>query len=118
MNIVSTALYVPGVALLVHFYGTSGAAVMWLGLNTCYVLIGAPLLLRGTMPGHTVYWLVRFGAAPALAAAAGAGVVRLVAPAANDRLGDALIVVAGMVLALLATLWVMPRSKTLAGSPG
>jgi O-antigen/teichoic acid export membrane protein len=118
MNIVFTALYVPGIALLVHLYGSDGAAAMWLGLNACYVLIGAPLLLRRTMPGHTTRWLVRYGAAPALAAAAAAGAVRWAAPTPSGRVEDALLAVVGMALALLATLWVMPRSKRLVGSSG
>ena len=51
------AAFLPGLIALIMHFGPVGAAFAWLGLNTAYFLIGAPLTHRRFTPGQGVQWL-------------------------------------------------------------
>lgn len=70
VNVVSTALVVPALLLLVPKFGTLGAAVVWLVLNACYLLIAAPISFRRVMNGEMWRWYGRDLLLPLAAATA------------------------------------------------
>lgn len=111
MNAAAAVVYIPGLLLLVHLFGATGAAAMWLSLNAGYLFVAGPLLLRHSLPGATVRWLGRFAAVPALCAVASVVVVRALSPATTGRIGSIVAVLVGIAVALLATVYSMRGSK-------
>jgi O-antigen/teichoic acid export membrane protein len=71
-NLVSTAIVIPALIWLVPVFGTIGAAVVWLGLNTGYLAIVAPISFRRVMTGEMWRWYGRDLLLPLAAAAAAA----------------------------------------------
>jgi len=111
MNAAAALVYIPALVLLVHLFGATGAAVMWLSLNAGYLVVAGPLLLRRSLPGTTVRWLARFAAVPALCAVASVAVVRGLSPATTGRVASTVVVLVGVAAALLATVYSMPGPK-------
>lgn len=52
------AFYLPTVALLATFYGSTGAAAAWCLMNGLYVLVGVPLTLSKTQDGRLTDWII------------------------------------------------------------
>ncbi len=56
INSVSVALLVPLIFVLVHFFGTKGAASVWVILNSGYVLIGVHFMYRRYLKREKWRW--------------------------------------------------------------
>lgn len=101
INIVAVLIVVPAILLAVPRYGATGAAAIWAGLNTAYLLVGIGLMHLRLLPEEKWRWYLRDNLVPLGAAAAVAVLLRAATPHSTDRL---LLVVqtglcAGLVLA-------------------
>jgi O-antigen/teichoic acid export membrane protein len=79
LNVVATALALPGLVFSAGRAGPLGAAAVWLGVNLLYLVAGIHLMHRRLLPGEKWTWYLRDVALPAAAAFGAAGLVRLVA---------------------------------------
>lgn len=77
MNLVAVIFFAPAVAWGAFEFGALGAAGAWIALNLGYIAIGAPLMLRQTLPGETGAWLVKDLLLPAGACALLLGGVKI-----------------------------------------
>ena len=68
MNAISIMLVIPALFLVVPSIGMTGAAAVWMGLNACYLTIGAPLSFRRIMPTEMASWYLRDLALPVVTA--------------------------------------------------
>jgi len=118
INVVATLVYIPLLLVMVHLFGTVGAASTWLALNASYVVICGPALLAQTMVGSSGRWLLRFVVVPGLAAAAAATGVRLLLPAAPTRAFSAVALVGAATVAALATMYAIPGAKKIRKASG
>jgi O-antigen/teichoic acid export membrane protein len=58
INIVAVVLIVPAILWATPRFGAEGAALVWVGLNFAYVLIGAPLMFRRILITEKWHWYV------------------------------------------------------------
>lgn len=104
-NIVALAFIVPALLVFVPKWGVMGAAGVWFGLNTCYVLINAPIMFHYLMKGEQWRWYLKDIAKPTLAALLVLIVARSLPWSANEpRFVQGAIVVLAAGLALVASL--------------
>jgi hypothetical protein len=61
-------------------YGAVGAASVWLGLNTIYMIIGVPLTHRRLLKGETARWFTKDVGIPLAGSLIIAGIARLIFP--------------------------------------
>lgn len=69
---------VPAIALMTRYYGAAGAAAVWLGLNSFYMIIGVPLTHRRLLKGEAVRWFTMDVGAPLAGSIIIAGCARLI----------------------------------------
>lgn len=86
INIVAVLIVVPGILLAVPRFGATGAAAIWAGLNTAYLLVGISLMHLRLLRGEKWRWYLRDNLAPLGVASAVAILLRGVAPHSTDRL--------------------------------
>ena len=55
-NVVAVAVLVPLLLVVVPAYGGRGAALVWIVLNSGYLLVQAPLMHRRILPGELARW--------------------------------------------------------------
>ena len=80
INTVFIVTLVPAIVLMTTHFGTVGAASVWMGLNTIYMIIGVPLTHRRLLKGEAVRWFTKDVGIPLAGSLAIAGVARLVFP--------------------------------------
>lgn len=69
---------VPAIVLMTKHYGAAGAASVWLGLNTIYMVIGVPLTHRRLLKGEAFRWFVKDVGIPLAGSLIIAGSARLI----------------------------------------
>jgi O-antigen/teichoic acid export membrane protein len=69
LNAVSVVLLVPLMILLARWYGSVGAACVWLILNMGYTFIGLPIMHRRLLPAEKWRWYLQDVGRPLLGAA-------------------------------------------------
>ena len=100
MNIVAVIVLIPALLVAVPLYGPVAAAIVWIILNSGYLLVGIPLLHRRLLPGEMRAWVV----GDVLLPAAGTGLaILLVAQVAPPAAGDSRLVWLGF-LSIAGTL--------------
>jgi len=88
MNLAVLVAGIPFCIWAVNHHGISGAALVWLGINACFVLVGLPLMHRRLMNGELANWYARDVAPPFIAAvAAGAAMKWLMSTIPRDIWG-------------------------------
>lgn len=82
LNAVFIALQIPGLIWMTAQYGAVGAAVVWIVLNSVYMLLGAPLTHRKLLTGEARQWLIEDALIPCVGAVLviGAGRMWLTTP--------------------------------------
>lgn len=76
LNVVSVIVLVPLIFVMTSYYGAVGAAIVWVMLNSGYVLIGIQLMHRRLLPGEKWRWYVEDLCMPLIAALLTAGLGR------------------------------------------
>ena len=72
---------VPAIVLMTRHYGAAGAAAVWLGLNSIYMIIGVPLTHRRLLKGETFRWFTKDVGIPLAGSLIIAGIARIIFPA-------------------------------------
>jgi hypothetical protein len=104
---------IPALILVVPRSGTTGAAVVWAGLNAGYVIFGAPVSFRRLMPTEMGRWYLRDTAVPLASALAACLAVRAAGTIApSTKTIDVIVLIATGVATLLATLAAAPLVRT------
>lgn len=112
INCVAVALLVPMLFWVVPRYGAVGAAVLWLGLNVGFVLIGAQFMFRRLIPTERWSWYRNDIGIP-LATAFGAAVLfRALLPTGLSRLVDAFALVLIGCVVMAATVLSCPLMRS------
>ena len=81
INSIFIVTLVPAIVLMTKRYGAAGAAAVWLGLNSVYMLIGVPLTHRRLLKGEAFRWFTRDAGIPLAGSVAIAGTARFIFPA-------------------------------------
>lgn len=113
INIVAVLLLVPSVLLLVPVYGALGAAWVWVGLNSIYVMVQIALVHRRLLPDQMWTWYVSDVGMPLMAAYAMGLCVESLAPDNTGRLGSLIILGTASVLVPLAAALAAPQAREL-----
>jgi O-antigen/teichoic acid export membrane protein len=71
---------VPAIVLMTRHYGAAGAATVWLGLNSVYMIIGVPLTHRRLLKGEALRWFTKDVGIPLAGSLVIAGIARLIFP--------------------------------------
>ena len=106
MNIVAVVILIPALLVAVPLHGPVAAAMVWIILNTGYLLVGIPLLHRRLLRGEMRAWVLNDVLAPTVGTAVAIFAATLFAPAIDDaRLAWlAFLVGAGMLATIGAVL--------------
>jgi O-antigen/teichoic acid export membrane protein len=80
-NVVAVLLLVPMLIVMVNYYGAIGAAIVWVTLNTGYVLISLQIMHSRLLKGEQWRWYCEDVGLPLIAALATAGLGRWLLPA-------------------------------------
>ncbi len=112
INIVAVLIVIPGILLAVPRFGAVGAAAIWAGLNTGYLLVGIGLMHRRLLPEEKWKWYLHDNLAPLGAGASVAIALRFIAPDLPDRalLFLQTFICAGLIL--VATVLAAPETRT------
>ena len=103
-------LQVPGIVWAASAHGAVGAAAVWFGVNTLYLLLWTAVAHRRFAPGLHGRWVGR-DLLPPLAAAAVAGALSTRLPGPDGRLAGAALLVASACGILLAAALAAPRVR-------
>lgn len=58
-NLIVIALLIPGIYVLTGVWGAAGAALVWMLLNSSYVLVNVPIMHRRILKGELMTWYGR-----------------------------------------------------------
>lgn len=116
-NLISAIALVPTLVIATRHYGGVGAAVVWVLLNTGYVLFNVPLMHRRLLRNERFAVYMKDVAFPVLAAAAVAGILALGFPAAASPVTRVGYLVMIWVAASMAAASAAPRVRALLTNP-
>jgi O-antigen/teichoic acid export membrane protein len=108
MNLVAVALLVPTLFLVVPRYGGIGAAWVWVGLNSGYLLFGIYFMHLRMLPSEKWRWYGRDVIVPASAALATALACRYCMPNRTSRMIEILVLVFTSACVVIAAALVSP----------
>lgn len=115
-NVIGVLLLVPLVFLLATRYGAVGAAIVWVLLNTGYVVFGIPVMHRRLLKGEMSHWYKLDIGCPLAAALPVVLLARWFYPDSPTTVTILLYLAATMLSALLATVVVTPHVRSAAMS--
>lgn len=105
MNLAMLVLGIPFSYWAISHYGINGAALVWLGINACFVAVGLPLMHHRLMRRELITWYTKDIIPPFLGAAtAGATLKWLMPDLPRDTWGILQLGIASAVCLLAATL--------------
>src|SRR5258708_29496227 len=81
-NLIASILLIPLIIFLAYRYGAIGGALVWLLLNSGYVLISIQIMHKRILPAEKWRWYFLDVGLPFLAAASTAGLLKLLLPTA------------------------------------
>ena len=99
-NVVAVLLLVPMLVVMVYYYSAIGAAVVWVTLNTGYVLISLQIMHHRLLKGEQWRWYREDVGLPLVAALATAGLGRWLLPV-NMSTSATVVYIVGVSLATL-----------------
>ncbi|MBE0606169.1 MAG: oligosaccharide flippase family protein [Deltaproteobacteria bacterium] len=113
INSVFIVTLVPAIILMTRQYGAAGAATVWLGLNSLYMLIGVPLTHRRLLKGEASRWFTKDIGIPLAGSLAIAGIARFIFPALESpsRLIPALLLLLTLLLSALVAAVCTPATR-------
>ncbi|MFH1619524.1 MAG: oligosaccharide flippase family protein [bacterium] len=114
-NVVSVIVLVPLIFVMTSHYGAAGAAIVWVMLNSGYVLIGIQLMHRRLLPGEKWRWYAEDLCMPLFAALLTAGLGRflLSGPMSQPAVLASLIVISIATLSMSALAAPYTRERVL-----
>lgn len=112
-NAIAVVILVPAIYIAVSAKGASGAAMIWIILNACYIALAVPAMHRRLLPSEMWRWYRNDVGIPATASFAVVALARLAlpAPALEKPLQGALAVLAVAIAAQLAGLLATPLGR-------
>ncbi|MFN2566682.1 MAG: lipopolysaccharide biosynthesis protein [Gemmatimonadaceae bacterium] len=110
-NLVAIAFLLPATVVLAARYGAVGAAIVWVVLNAGYATIGVGIMHRRLLRGELRRWYLADLGLPLAASVAGAGAVRLVAPAPSTAPAFFGVVALALVVSYLAAAAATPVGR-------
>lgn len=81
INATFLVILVPAIVVMTRRYGIAGAASVWLGLNTIYMIVGVPLTHQRLLKGGVLRWFTKDVGIPLAGSLIIAGGARLIFPA-------------------------------------
>ncbi|HEV3312152.1 MAG TPA: hypothetical protein VG815_16705 [Chloroflexota bacterium] len=111
MNLAIIAAVLPLTAWAAIQFGGIGAACIWLGINTCYVVFGIRAMHSRLLRGEAAAWYLHDVAPAAVAALVVSGLLRLTLPAPTGRLAALSEVALAAVLAMTAAALALPAVR-------
>jgi len=99
---IAVIFMVPAMILMAERAGAMGAAWVWLAMNAGYLLVATPFMFRGTLDGALKRWALVDVIVPLAISALVVLGFRLLLPPVEARLGEALLIAAATVSAVLA----------------
>ena len=79
-NLASAILLVPGIVLMTSRFGTAGAAIIWMMLNSIYLLFTIPFMHRRLLKGEMWRWYREDVGMPLVGVLVFGGITRLLLP--------------------------------------
>jgi len=110
-NTVAAVLLAPMLFIMVHYYNAIGAAVVWVVLNTGYIIIGVQLMHRRLLKEEKWRWYIEDVFRPLMAALLVAVTGRLILPAEGGPFIMAIYLTAVLLLAYLLAILVTPMVR-------
>jgi O-antigen/teichoic acid export membrane protein len=99
---IAVMFMVPAMILMAQRAGAMGAAWVWLAMNAGYLVIATPFLFRGALDGAMKRWALVDVIVPLAVSALVVLGFRVFLPSVEARLGEALLIAAATVSAVLA----------------
>jgi len=114
-NLISAIILVPAIAFMTSHYGAPGAAMVWVALNSGYVLITVPIMHRRLLRGEKWRWYIEDVGLPLGGALIVSLIVRLFLPDGLSPAIVAIYLVTTLLLLMVASGLLAPqvRSATL-----
>jgi O-antigen/teichoic acid export membrane protein len=109
MNVISVILLVPLLLAATAYYGPMGAAVIWIVLNSGYVLFSIQIMHRRLLIGEQRRWYIEDVGLPMVAALSVIGIGRLLAH--NLMPQSSILIIVSIVFALALTSAVLAASQ-------
>jgi O-antigen/teichoic acid export membrane protein len=110
-NVIAIIVFVPLAVFLAFRYGGIGAALVWMILNSSYVLIELPIMHHRLLRGEMWRWYLEDVGLPLLATLTIVGLGRWLIPASLPLLGMLMAIVAVFVVALFAATLAAPQMR-------
>lgn len=111
-NVVALVVLAPLLVVMTTRYGAVGAPIVWIALNTAYVLVEIPLMHRRILPGQQRFWYLVALLLPISVCLAIGLPLRALLPANAPALASALYVAAVAVALLAATALALPTPRS------
>jgi len=110
-NVVAVLLLVPLLLVMVHFYSAIGAAIVWVMLNTGYVLISLQIMHHRLLKGEQWRWYREDVGLPLVTTLVVAGLGRWWLPANVSGLVTVAYIAGVSLTTLAVTAWVTPQVR-------
>jgi hypothetical protein len=111
-NLVALAALAPLLIFMIDRYGAIGAPIVWIALNTAYILVEIPLMHRRILPGEQRSWYLLALLLPIGVCLAVGLPLRALLPAGAPALVSALYIAAAALTLLAATALALPTPRS------
>lgn len=108
INIVSIMIVIPAILLVVPYYGAEGAAWVWIGLNTGYMLIGVQFMYRKILIQEKLKWYINDTVMPILAATLAVMFIIWITPKTLNSLEQIIVLAVSMCFTLIISIMMAP----------
>lgn len=113
VNIVAVTVIVPAILWAIPRFGVEGAAWVWVGLNSGYVLIGIHFMYRRILGTEKWRWYAQDVFMPLLAGSAAGSALLVIWSGESSNVADAALLALAAVITLTATLLSAPIPRQL-----
>jgi O-antigen/teichoic acid export membrane protein len=118
-NLLAVGVMVPLLIILVNAYGATGAAIVWVAINACYVFFGIQVMHRRLLTREKWRWYGADIGLPLLASVIAVGAGRYLALGSDSQISTLLWIVTSCVIAYAAAIMAAPliRAKIMTFVP-
>jgi len=111
INIFAVAIIVPSIIWATPHYGAEGAAWVWVGLNTGYLLLGIHFMYRRILRHEKWFWYFHDVLTPLGAELLGAGLLTLLWPFESSILADLTLLILASGITLSSAILAANRTR-------